>query len=63
LIAAYAVRSSWGEASSIETLLQGVRDGGVTFVHVFPPSAVRWTSPSSVPAQITFASLYPGASV
>ncbi len=47
----------------METLLQGVREGGVTFAHVFPPSAVRWMRPSSVPAQITSALLWPGASV
>jgi len=33
--------------------VNGPRSGGVTFVHVFPPSRVRCTSPSSLPAQIT----------
>ncbi len=57
LIAAYAVRSSCGEAASIDTLLHAVSAGGVTSAHVFPPSAVRWMRPSSVPAQSTFALL------
>ena len=62
-MAAYAVRSSNGEASISDTLLQAVRPGGVTFTHVFPPSAVRWMRPSSVPAQITFTSFFAGATV
>lgn len=46
-----------------DTLLQAVRPGGVTSTHVFPPSKVRWMRPSSVPAQITFTSFFPAATV
>src|SRR6266540_1998893 len=35
---------------------------GVTLVHVFPPSRVTCTMPSSDPAQMTFTSVFPGAS-
>ena len=36
---------------------------GVTFVHVFPPSRVTCTRPSSDPVQIVFFSIRDGATV
>ena len=44
------------------TFAQGTSCFGVTSCQVFPPSRVRWISPSSVPAQRTAASLGEGAS-
>ena len=55
LTAAHAVRVSKCEASSTDTLLQGVSAGGVTFFQLLPPSVVTWMSPSSLPAQMTLA--------
>src|SRR5580700_10816802 len=45
----------------METLLQEVSCGGVTFSQFFPPSRVIWIRPSSVPAQRVPASLNDGA--
>src|SRR5436190_23066557 len=51
-IAAYAVPASWCEAS-MTLMLPATLFGGVTFVHVLPPSRVSWMKPVLVPAQIT----------
>src|SRR5512143_3791152 len=51
-IAANDVPASWCEASMTLTL-PGALVGGVTFVHVLPPSRVTCTRPVLVPTQIT----------
>src|SRR5947208_1645879 len=37
----------------LEMRVNGATSTGVTLVHVFPPSRVRWISPSSDPVQIS----------
>src|SRR6267142_2704195 len=49
-------------ASRMDTLAQGPSCGGVTSVQALPPSRVTWTRPSSLPAQMIFASTGDGAS-
>ena len=52
------------EEDSIElTLLFLGRSGGLTFDHDFPPSWVKWISPSSEPTQIEFTSIGEGSIV
>ena len=64
LIAAYAVFESKRPASISETFSHDLSSGGVTFCHVLARRfVVTWISPSSVPAQIVFTSLYDGATV
>ena len=53
--ATYAVAASCGDGS-ITYVSASPTPLGVTFVHVFPPSRVSWTSPSSVPTQMVCAS-------
>ena len=57
----YADAASCGDASISATRPNSGIPGGVTFVHVPPPSRVTCTSPSSDPVQITFTSVRPGA--
>src|SRR5262245_13217464 len=49
--AAYATSGSKCPASILKMRVHGLIDGGVTFVHVVPPSRVIWMLPSSVPTQ------------
>ena len=46
-----------------ETVPHSGMSEGVTFCQVVPPSRVTWTRPSSLPAQIVFASRGLGAMV
>ena len=48
----YAVALSNGD-TSIALMRHSASPLGVTFFQVAPPSRVRWTSPSSLPVQIT----------
>ena len=52
----YAVAGSCGDGSMIEIIAHSGSVGGVTFVHVAPPSRERCTRPSSEPVQNTPAS-------
>ena len=54
--ATYALAVSNRDASMIEIFAHGPTPGGVTSRQCLPPSAVRHTRPSSVPAQITLRS-------
>ena len=51
------------DASTVGIQALGARPGTLrrTFAHVFPPSRVTWTLPSSVPTQITLESSGDGA--
>ena len=60
--AAYAVMPSKCPASMLKMRVHGLIAGGVTFVHVAPPSIVTWILPSSVPAQIVLMSRGDGES-
>ena len=60
--AAYAVRASKWPASRLKIRVHGLIAGGVTSVHLSPPSTVSCRLPSSVPAQITRTSRGDGAS-
>ena len=51
LAAAYATSGSKCPASMLKMRVHGLIDGGVTLVHVMPPSRVTWMLPSSLPAQ------------
>src|SRR5262245_45804787 len=62
LAAAYAVSVSKCPASMLKIRVHGLICGGVTSVHLTPPSIVTWMLPSSVPAQSTFTSRGDGAS-
>src|SRR6476646_2874103 len=62
LAAAYAVSVSKCPASILKIRVQGLICGGVTFVHLAPPSVVTWMLPSSVPAQSRFTSFEDGES-
>src|SRR5947208_12790198 len=50
----YAEPASYRDGSTLLIVPSGGRFGMafVTFVHVLPPSRVRWSSPSLVPAQM-----------
>src|SRR4051812_25768807 len=50
---AYAVPASWRPASMISKPALAARLGGETFLQLVPPSAVTWTTPLFVAAQIT----------
>src|SRR3954453_10430259 len=52
--AAYAVAAFACDASTM-LIAVGGRLGGVTLVHVWPPSRVTWINPVLVPTHITFA--------
>src|SRR6476661_10559123 len=56
----YARPVSNADASIWLTRPNSGMPGGVTFVHVFPPSRVTCTRPSSEPVQITFTSRFDG---
>ena len=60
--AAYAVCVSKCPASILNMRAHGFITGGVTFVHLAPPSIVTWIMPSSVPAQSTLMSRGDGES-
>src|SRR5437773_9114575 len=49
--------------ASMTLMPAGGMFGGVTLVHVLPPSRVTWIKPVLVPAQITPAATVDGASV
>ena len=46
-----------------DTFAQGPSAAGVTLLHSLPPFRVTWINPSSVPAQMTAASIGEGATV
>ena len=63
LIAAQAVSRSKCDASTSDTLAQGVSAKGVTSCQVLPPSRVTWIRPSSVPTHNKEASSGEGATL
>src|ERR1035438_7961035 len=62
LAAAYAVLVSKWPASMLKMRDQALISGGVTLLHLAPPSVVIWMRPSPVPAQSTLTSRGEGAS-
>ena len=62
LTATYAVPLSNDDPSIWLTRPRSGMSGGVTLVHVLPPSRVTCTRPSSEPAQRMLMSFLPGAS-
>src|SRR5688500_18985548 len=60
--ATYAVAGSNADASMMLTRPNSGMSFGVTFAHVFPPSRVTCTSPSSEPAHRMFTSRFDGPS-
>ena len=63
LPATYAVPGACGDASIRLTRVNSGMSGGVTLAHVFPPSRVTCTRPSSDPTQIVSRSWRDGAMV